>query len=234
LYQHSVDLFVAAGAVLEAADARTRLASAAFWLGRADEAESLLAQSFQEFYDRGLGLHCAQLDFWHSSLLESALDPRRPDPELVSRALGLAIPAALALDAVRHTFTSGSRRLQWHRQIAEPAMRLAFRLAALSANALLVADLIETQCAGSVLNISEIDDAAQPPLALADPPAETEGAAMYLGATLAEVAIQAGLPVAPPPRLRVRPDGHIALAHYITAAETRYGRRVRDDRVVTS
>ncbi|UZG55284.1 hypothetical protein ONE62_35545 [Rhodococcus opacus] len=52
-----------------------------------------------------------------------------------------------------------------------------------------------------------------------------------LGAALAGVAAGAGLPVPLPPRL-VTPDGRNVLGTAIAVAEERYGRDVRDSRVV--
>ncbi|WP_405159960.1 tetratricopeptide repeat protein [Nocardia sp. NBC_01499] len=236
LYGRSLAYFVESGAVLDAADLRMRLATVAFKGGRFEECETLLAEAFGAYAEHGLGLHCAQLDFWHATLLEGAV---ANSPELLGPAIELAVPAALAIDAVRYTLPNGNQRDQWNRQIADPAMRLAFRFAYLSGNGLLLADLIETQCAGTTLNIDRSEDgrADRLPLELLDPPAdlaEHPGAtALQLGAALAEVAASAGLPVSPPPRLALAAEGRIALAPYIAAAEQRYGRVIRDSRVLT-
>lgn len=240
LYQRSLTYFVTSGAVLDAADLRIRSATVAFKSGRAAECERLLAAAFTIYAERGLGLHCAQLDFWHATLLEGAIDATEPPPaELLARAVGIAVPAALAIDAVRHTLPNGTQREQWNRQIADPAMRLAFRFAYLSGNGVLVADLIETQCAGTSLALdrTEPETPTRLPLELLDPPEDFTGhpgsAALQLGAALAEVAAGAGLPVAPPPRLALAAEGRIALAPFIAAAEQRYGRVIRDDRALT-
>ncbi|PXX65507.1 tetratricopeptide repeat protein [Nocardia tenerifensis] len=236
LYGRGLAYFVASGAVLDAADLRMRLSTVAFKSGRHAECEELLAEAFDAYAERGLGLRCAQLDFWHASLWETAV---ADSPELLAQAVDLAVPAALAIDAVRYTLPNGNQRDQWNRQIADPAMRLAFRLAYLSGNGLLIADLIETQCAGTTLNIdrSETGRAARLPLEILDPPedlAEHPGsAALQLGAALAGVAASAGLPVSPPPRLALAAEGRIALAPFIAAAEQRYGRVIRDSRVLT-
>ncbi|MFC9433515.1 tetratricopeptide repeat protein [Nocardia sp. NPDC057030] len=236
LYARSLAYFVDSGAVLDAADLRMRLATVAFKSGRFEECEALLAEAFGAYAERGLGLHCAQLDYWHASLLEAVV---ADSPELLPRAVGIAVPAALAIDAVRYTLPNGSQRDQWNRQIADPAMRLAFRFAYLSGDGLLLADLIETQCAGTTLDIDRSDDGrpARLPLELLDPQADLAehpgAAALQLGAALAEVAAGAGLQVSPPPRLELAAEGRIALAPYITAAEQRYGRVIRDDRVLT-
>ena len=135
-----------------------------------------------------------------------------------------------------------------HRQSAEPTWRVALRFAYLSGNGRLIVDLIETQCAGTTLDIarSAVGGPPQLPLELFDPPAEPaqpavqvgtgaqSGSAPQLGTALASVAASAGLPVAPPPRVAVAPDGHIALAGYIEAAELRYRHPVRDSRVLSA
>ncbi|WP_227997633.1 tetratricopeptide repeat protein [Nocardia australiensis] len=258
LYGRALADFRASGAVLDAADVQVRLASVAYSTGRFDEGEDLLAAAFNTYAERGLGLHCAQIDFWHAALYESVIEATpQPDPELLSCAVDLAVASALAIDAVRHTLPNGNQREQWNRQIADPAMRLAFRFAYLSGDGRLIDDLIETQCAGTTLNIDRSE--SQPPTRLPldllpapeDPPTVTNsdaasaprtaqppgnppdhGPVLHLGAALASVAASAGLPVAPPPRIAVAPDGHIALAGYIAAAEQRYGRPVRDSRVL--
>ncbi|MFD0360580.1 tetratricopeptide repeat protein [Nocardia sp. GCM10030253] len=259
LYHRGLAYFRESGAVLDAADVQVRLATVDYTTGRFDEGEALIAEAFAAYAARGLGLHCAQIDFWHAALLEAVLEQTEiPDAEILSRAVDLAISSALAIDAVRYTLPNGNQREQWNRQIADPAMRMAFRFAYLSGNGPLLMDLIETQCAGTSLNAGTTSGSAEPaaatqlPLDLFDPqPASEEpppalrlgmtmqfgtgtqsGTAPQLGAALAAVAASAGLPVAPPPRLAVAPDGHIALAAHITAAEQRYGRPVRDSRVL--
>jgi len=249
LYRRSLDYFRESGAVLDAADVQVRLATVAYSTARFDEGEVLIAEAFRTYSERGLGLHCAQIDFWHAALLAGVLaQTEPPDAEMLSRAIDLAVTSALAIDAVRHTLPNGNQREQWNRQIADPAMRMAFRFAYLAGNGPLVVDLIETQCAGTALNNDRSETAAAPrlPLELFDPPAPAtvpeipsqsgagaqSGSAPQLGTALAAVAASAGLPVSPPPRIAVGPDGHIALAAHITAAEQRYGYPVRDSRVL--
>ncbi|MBU3062706.1 tetratricopeptide repeat protein [Nocardia sp. NEAU-G5] len=235
LYRRSLDQFTDSGAVLEAAEARIRVATVAFSLGRHDEAGRLFGESFRVFADHGLGLHCAQVDFWHARLLESTLDDSRPDPPRLVEALWLAVPSALAIDAVRHIFPGGEQRHRWHRELAEPAMRSAFRLAYRSGDARLVSDLIETQCAGATVKFTD-----QAPVGPADrwtalepqEPPEALTGTLTMAAALAEVAAGEGVAIAPPPRLRYEPGGRIVLEEYIAEAERRYGRRIRDDRVL--
>jgi tetratricopeptide (TPR) repeat protein len=238
LYRRSLDYFRQSGAVLDVADVETRLATVAFADGRPDEGESLLGAAFATYRDLGLGLQCAQVDFWHATLLDSTLtsaDP--PDSAVRVRATTLAVPAAVAIDAVRYTLPNGRQREQWNREIADPAMHLAFRLAYSTGDARLVADLVETRCAGTAVDVGRAGHGtpARLPLQLPDPPpagaSDTPGS-FHLGAALAGIAAGAGLPVPLPPRLAVTTDGRIVLGASITAAEQRYGREVRDTRTV--
>ncbi|WP_037243200.1 tetratricopeptide repeat protein [Rhodococcus wratislaviensis] len=238
LYRGSLDYFRSSGAVLDVADVETRLATVAFAEGRFDEGERLLAAAFDTYHGLGLGLHCAQVDFWHAALLESALAASgTPDSAVRARATALAVPAAIAIDAVRSTLPNGRQREQWNREIADPAMQLALRLAYASGDACLVADLVETQCAGTTVDVGRAGHStpARLPLQLPDlPPDGATGTdrSFLLGAALAGVAAGAGLPVPLPPRLAVTSEGRMALGTSIAVAEERYGREVRDSRVV--
>ncbi|PKV78803.1 tetratricopeptide repeat protein [Nocardia fluminea] len=234
-YERALDRFDATGAVVDAADVRLRLATVACAEGELAAAEKLLDAAFSVYAAQGLGMHCAQLDYWHADLLHASIEQAaQPNPDLLNRAVSLAVPAALAIDAVRHTLPNGNQREHWHRTVAEPAMRVAFRCAALAGNGQLVSDLIETQCAGTTLDVPAYTDVTVPSLEfeLFDPaPAEQiTTPALQLGAALADVAAAAGIPVAPPPRLV--DHGRIVLADFISHAEQRYGCPVRDTRVI--
>ncbi|MFC8046722.1 tetratricopeptide repeat protein [Nocardia sp. NPDC057353] len=236
-YRGALARFEGSGAVLDAAEVRVRLATVAARTGRLPEAEALLDQAFSACAERGMTTRCAQIDYWHAALIEAA----QPDPALLARGTDLAVIAALALDAVRFTFPDGTQRARWNAEIADPAARVAFRLAYASGNGQLIAELIETRCAGTTIDLDRsTGTAASPtlPLTWIDPPEQqggalTAGGAVELGIALAEVAAAAGLAVAPPPRIAL-PGGRIALAGHLAAAEQRYGRPVRDNRVVRS
>ncbi|MBL1074751.1 tetratricopeptide repeat protein [Nocardia sp. 2] len=235
-YRHALRGFEESGAVIDAADVRTRLATLAFATGRLDEGAAELTSARTVYADHGLTMHCAQLDFWHAGLLEPFVETV---PGMLAHAAGLAIPAALALDAARYELPDGAQRENWDRRIADPALRLAFRYAYLAGDAALLGDLIEMRCTGTTLDIDRIATAPpHTPMGTFEPfqpPAADPGPghdALQLGTALAAVAAGAGLPVTPPPHVAVPPDGHIALAGWIAAAEQRYRRRLRDDRVV--
>nr|WP_309230759.1 tetratricopeptide repeat protein [Nocardia sp. SYP-A9097] len=235
-YRRALERFEESGVIVDAADVRTRLATVAFNAGRYAEGEAELATARTIYAEHGLGLLCAQVDYWHAGLVEPLLEA---NPALLPQAVDLAVPAALALDAVRYELPDGAQRETWNRRMADPAMRLAFRYSYLAGDVDLLADLIETACAGTTLDIDRL--AGQPtrlPLDTLDPlePLPSNPGplndALQLGNALAAVAARAGLPVALPPRVAVAPDGRIALDVWITAAEQRYGRALRDSRVV--
>ncbi|MFC9999109.1 tetratricopeptide repeat protein [Nocardia sp. NPDC127526] len=235
-YRQALERFEQSGAEIDAADVRVRLATVACTVGDHSTGEAELAAARRTYAARGLGLHCAQLDFWHAGLLEPLL---HNTPALLPRAIDLAVPAALALDAVRYELPDGAQRENWNRRMADPALRLAFRYAHLAADARLLADLIETICAGTTLDLDRLTGTAPSlPFDTLDPPTPPEApqtpvpAALQLGTALAAVAASAGLPVTLPPRLAITPGDHIALGDWITTAEQRYGRPLRDNRVI--
>ncbi|WP_084515442.1 tetratricopeptide repeat protein [Nocardia acidivorans] len=237
-YRRALQRFEESGMIVDAADVRVRLATVAFNTGRYTDGETELRTARAIYAEHGLGLHCAQVDYWHAGLVEPLLEA---NPGMLARAVDLAVPAALALDAVRYELPDGAQRETWNRRIADPAMRLAFRYAYLAGDAGLLADLVESACAGTTLDIDRLArqtarvslDALEPLEPLPTNPGPLNDA-LQLGTALAAVAARAGLPVALPPRVAVAPDGHIALAAGIAAAEQRYGRPLRDNRVVRS
>ncbi|MFI5719677.1 tetratricopeptide repeat protein [Nocardia sp. NPDC051750] len=235
-YRRSLGYFEESGAVLDVAALQCRLATVEYACGRVGAGQQLLNEAFTTYAERGLGAECAKLDYWHAVLLEMVIDDMdSPPPELAALGRALAVPAAIAIDAVRYTLPNGSQREQWNREVAEPAIRLAFRFAYLCQDGLLLADLIETRCAGTTLDMNRAQPSARPqfPLDIPNPPATSDlPGPLQLGAALAQVAAAAGLPVAPPPRLAVEPGARIALAEYIAVAEHRYQGRFREDRVI--
>ncbi len=223
-YRQALRHFRDSGALLDVAAVCTCLATLEFGAGRVDEGEALLAEAFGIYRDAGLGLQCAQVDFWHAGLLESVS---------AKAALDLAIPAALAIDAARCMFTNGHQRAQWNAQVAAPSIRLAFRLARAAAPQLLP-ELVETYCAGVAF---DPDAAGARPPRFEPMTAPTvlpdTSSTLALGAALAAVAAEAGLPVAPPPPITL-PDGRIALAPYLERGLTRYHQPVRGAQAVPS
>jgi tetratricopeptide (TPR) repeat protein len=209
------------GSAIAAAD--TMLLAAQHAYDRGDIPElARLAQGAREVYqERGVYERCAQVDLMLARTLED-------NPASVHSALALALPAALALEAARYDFTTAHARSQWL-ELADDAMRLAFRLAVRRHDQGLLFELVEHRCAGASLVLGRTErtgtgavfpDAAMKTYAPADGP-------MTLGGVAAEAAASVGLRVAPPPRVLMSPEtGRIALQQYVEAAEFRYHRRI--------
>ncbi|MBZ2198860.1 CHAT domain-containing tetratricopeptide repeat protein [Occultella gossypii] len=138
---------------------------------------------------------------------------------LLGGAVDYAIPAALALDAMRTQFPSGYQRERFVTQVADPARDAAFRAALQSSNGMAVFALIEWQAASGTPTV------VLPPAAAARP---VEGA----GAS-ADEAVELMLPsgpavaVKPVPRMLLAPGQGEVLGEEYATARTRYGQELR-------
>ncbi|MBB5958007.1 tetratricopeptide (TPR) repeat protein [Saccharothrix tamanrassetensis] len=159
--------------------------------------------------------------------------------ELCERALDLALPAALAAEAVRQRFGHGPLRERWVALAAAPAIRSAFAAVSSLGDVELAAAYID-HIAGTV----SLSPAEEQPLArgelvsLPPPPAAAEEehlpyAASFVGGAGDDPAFP---PVgfALPPRVRVDPALPSTLDGWIDIAERRYGFPVRSERAVAS
>nr|WP_255672812.1 tetratricopeptide repeat protein [Glycomyces amatae] len=154
---------------------------------------------------------------------------------LLRTALDLALPAALATDAIRHQFAPGLPREQWASTVAVPAMAHALHLAAALRDGALVSELLEHMSA----TVSLHAPAAAPAEAVPEPPDPAppppEAQALPFAAAGLVTAAAGGFPAprfALPPRLRVNPGRPSALEPWIGETERRYGFAIRSDEVV--
>lgn len=217
----SAELFDRVGQPVEGAEARGRQGMVAYLAGNRAEGEALLTATAAVQVRHGLPIRAAQLHIAMATLFEQT-----EDPALLARAADLAVPAALAIDAVAHTLTSGRQRDQWRRNVGEPAVQLAFRVAARSGNGPLVAQLVEDRCAGAALEHRV--ETTEHPVGMEDLMYPPE-APVSIGTALAEAAAGPGLTVGLPPRLALTPYGGIALDVHLDRAVERYGIPVRDE-----
>lgn len=250
LTDSSLAHFERLGAAIAAADTMLLGARHAYERGERDEM-ARLAQSARDVYqERGLYERCAQVDLMLANVLADnldnwnnldATDHGAHAREALATAISLALPVALALEAARYEFATAHARSQWW-ELADDAMRLAFRLVNRSGDQGLLFELVEHRCAGASLALDRPDrtpsavpvpagdtvfpEAARKTYAPADGPTA-------LGAVAAESAASVGLRVAPPPKVVMSPEtGRIALEQYIKAAEFRYHRRIVSDEEV--
>jgi tetratricopeptide (TPR) repeat protein len=159
---------------------------------------------------------------------------RRAMPKF-ERAAELKIPAALALDSVRHTMADADERWRWTTVVSAPIMAGAFAVAWEWEKPALVAELIEYHSArgtfsaesGSVAieswatagtaAIPVLDDAREPAMAAAGTVAGSVPALTRSG---------------PLPPVQMDPTGGPILARYRELATRRYGRMVTSDEPV--
>jgi tetratricopeptide (TPR) repeat protein len=150
---------------------------------------------------------------------------------IAARALDLALPAALAAEAVRQRFPHGPLRERWVTLASAPAVRTAFLtiravedvgLAAAYVDHLAGAVSFET--AGPTLTRDELASLPAPPGAAADLPAASPEPGPGFAA--------AGFDL--PPRVRSDPAVPTALDRWIDVTEERYGFPVRSAGAVVS
>jgi tetratricopeptide (TPR) repeat protein len=152
------------------------------------------------------------------------------------RALDLALPAALASEAVRQRFPHGPLRERWVALASAPATRSAFLAIRAVEDVALAAEYID-HIAGAV----SLDAAGTPVergelVMLPEPPAEPSveehlpyaASGLVSGGSLAVGGFEL------PPRVRLDPAVRTALDAWIDVAEERYGLPVRSERAVAS
>ncbi|WP_433273672.1 hypothetical protein ACQPZF_19685 [Actinosynnema sp. CS-041913] len=158
--------------------------------------------------------------------------------ELCERALDLALPAALAAEAVRQRFAHGPLRERWVALAAAPAIRAAFAALSSLGDIELAAAYID-HIAGTVsLSPDDQQPATRGELVSLPPPPIVEEehlpyAASFLGSAGDDPVFPA-VGFALPPRVRVDPATPSTLDSWIDVAERRYGFPVRSARAVAS
>ncbi|MEV5850537.1 hypothetical protein AB0M32_52145 [Streptomyces sp. NPDC051985] len=240
LMEASLERFARLGASVAAADTMLMGAQHAYERGDIEEMQRLAQEARDVYQARQIHERCAQVDLMLARTLEDNLertDHGDHERASVDTALSLALPAALALAAARHDFVTAHARSQWL-ELADDAMRLAFRLAVRRQDQGLLFELVEHRAAGAALALggapgSDASATADRVPVFPDPAmkayGEGGGGAMTLGGVAAEAAASVGLRVAPPPKVRMSAEsGRVALQEYIAAAEFRYGRRIVD------
>ncbi|WP_158843686.1 hypothetical protein [Saccharothrix deserti] len=191
---------------------------------------------------------CAAIGWWHvvlgmawwraDALVRRAAavtgEERRA---LARRALDLALPAALASEAVRQRFPHGPLRERWVALASAPATRSAFLAIRAVEDPALAAEYID-HIAGAVsldavgtavpVERGELVMLPEPPAAEAHLPHAASG----FGAGVDPAFPSAGFEL--PPRVRLDPAVRNALDAWIDVAEERYGFPVRSERAVAS
>lgn len=189
------------------------------------------ARELLDAWPRHSWLQYARLDdhlgnIWRADALA---DPEHAADKL-AQAADLKVPAALAVDSVRHTIADADARMRWATYVSAPILAGAFAVAFESGNAALVSEMVEYHCArGSfsaeahalptdwsatataAVPVETVDDYA---LVAAGPAAQGGGALTRLG---------------PLPPLQMDPTAPPIISRYRALAHERYGRHVTAD-----
>ncbi|MCT7659955.1 hypothetical protein [Mycobacterium deserti] len=189
------------------------------------------ARELLDSWPRHSWLQYARLDdhlgnIWRADALA---DPDRAATKL-EQAAELKVPAALAVDSVRHTIADADARMRWATYVSAPILAGAFAVAWEWGNTELVSELVEYHSARGSFSTEPhaqpadwsatataavpVDTADDYALVAAGPPLEGGGALTRLG---------------PLPPLRMDPTAPPIISRYRTLAFERYGRDVTAD-----
>ncbi|MGM1058343.1 hypothetical protein [Saccharothrix sp. Mg75] len=237
LLDRAADLLGADATPLEVVAVQQVRGAALEALGRFAEAESRYAEAAAVCESAGLWHVALGAAWWRADALvrraaAAAGEERRA---LAGRALDLALPAALAAEAVRQRFPHGPLRERWAALASAPATRSAFLAIRAVEDVALAAEYVD-HVAGSVsLGASGVPVERGELVSLPVPPPVADhlpyAASGFPGG---DDPAFAPLGFALPPRVRVDPATPSALDRWIDVAAERYGFPVRADRAVAS
>ncbi|MGW0163145.1 hypothetical protein ACWDUN_27880 [Mycobacterium sp. NPDC003323] len=158
---------------------------------------------------------------------------RRAMGKLEQAAL-LKVPAALAVDSVRHTIADADARAQWAARVSAPMLAGAFAVSWEWENTALTAELIEYHSARGTFSTAAENDGNLPAWAgaqavLIDSDVQTpelELADVAAGSVIHGPSLTR---LGPLPPLRMDPGAEPILAQYRALARQRYGREITND-----
>jgi tetratricopeptide (TPR) repeat protein len=208
-------------------------------LGAFKEADASYVAAWNQYAVTGARYHLAHIDLRRAFVLMARFEQetkRRKQYRLLQEALTLALPSALATDAIRHQFAPGRAREQWAATVANPAMTTALNLAMSLQDGALVSELLEHMSATVTLHARDAApfDGATLPEPLTPQMFEGERELSYTASALI-TGISGDFPAARfalPPRLLVNPNRPSHLEPWIQETERRYGFLIRSDEVV--
>jgi hypothetical protein len=203
------------------------------------EAESCYAEAATLCEAAGLWHAALGMAWWRADALirraAGATDHERQ--QLGRRALDLALPAALASEAVRQRFPHGPLRERWVALASAPATRSAFLAIRALGDSTLAAEYID-HIAGAVslhaegvttpVQRGELVTLPEPPTTAEHLPYAASGFATGTDPAFPPTGFEL------PPRVRLDPAVPTTLDAWIDLAEQRYGFPVRSERVVAS
>lgn len=176
----------------------------------------------------------ARIDVRRAALAQAAakvaLRPKEKRRRLEA-ALNLALPAALATDALRHRFAAGPVRERWVTDVAGQALGITLDLIVSLQETRLAAELAELMAASVSLEVATELHPVPVPSGTARAPFPAE-LAVAAGGGVPEASSDSPSIAALPPRVRFLPGGDLALGAWIDEAQARYGIPIRSEEVV--
>jgi tetratricopeptide (TPR) repeat protein len=198
---------------------------------RAAEARELL-----DSWPRHSWLQYARLDDHVGSILraEALADPADAAAKF-EQAAELKVPAALAVDSVRHAMADADARMRWAAYVSARVLAGAFAVAWEWGNTQLVSELVEYHSARGSFSTEPQDQHAQwAETATAAVPLETVDDYALVAAGPAAQGGSALTRLGPLPPLRMDPTGGPIMGHYRALAIDRYGCDVTADEAAWS
>ncbi|MDT5017918.1 MAG: hypothetical protein QOD39_4078, partial [Mycobacterium sp.] len=201
-------------------------------------AKTAEARELLDSWPRRSWLQYARLDDHLGSILraEALADPGNAANKL-EQAADLKVPAALAVDSVRHTIGDADARMRWATYVSARILAGAFAVAWEWENTDLLSALIEYHCARGAFSTEPTDSPADEWMgaATATVPAEDVEDYALVAAGSASTSGQGGLTrLGPLPPLQMDPDLPPIMSRYRALAVERYGRVITADEAAWS
>jgi hypothetical protein len=194
------------------------------------------ARELLDSWARHTWLQYARLDDHVGSILraEALADPANAEAKL-EQAAELKVPAALAVDSVRHSMTDADARMRWATHVSARILAGAFAVAWEWGNTELLSELIEYHSArGSFSTEPDTQPLDWTEAATATVPVETVDEYALVAAGPALSGGGALTRLGPLPPLRMDPDTPPIMNRYRALASERYGAAVTADEAAWS
>lgn len=201
-------------------------------------AKAAEARELLDSWPRHSWLQYARLDDHVGSILraEALADPEHAAAKL-QQAADLKVPAALAVDSVRHAIVDADARMRWATLVSARILAGAFAVAYEWGNADLLGELVEYHCARGAFSAEPLENVNDEWMgaATAAVPVEAEDEYALVAGGLPSGSPAAGLTrLGPLPPLRMDPAMPVILSRYRELAHQRYGRDITADEVAWS
>ncbi|HEX2284784.1 MAG TPA: hypothetical protein VHI10_08170 [Mycobacterium sp.] len=196
------------------------------------------ARELLDSWPRRSWLQYARLDDHLGSILraEALAEPNNAQTKL-EQAAELKVPAALAVDSVRHSMTDADARMRWATYVSAPILAGAFAVAWEWGNTELVSELVEYHSARGSFSTEPAEDEKDrwTTTATAAVPIEADEEYALVAAGPAASPTGGGLTrLGPLPPLLMDPTTAPIMSRYRTLAFERYGRDVTADEAAWS